>query len=621
MVDDIDCKSEVFGVARRNGYNEFFQCHSEGRDADDISPPPCASDALWTLIGNGPVSGGRSMLGPVHTVGHLLYGCRIQHVNSPLESFRVSFRPVVQKTARNTEGPNMNIGLIALYDLDSFSIRTLHSVLKNNNIEVDSLFFKSENPNNTMDKPQESEIDSLIRFIDNKQYDVIGISVRSSILSLAEEIALRIKKLKNPPKIIFGGIQPTLNPLRCFGNADIIVVGEGEKPIVEICQKKPLNNILNIYFKNSNNIHKNPVGFVEENLDHIPFPDFSDENKYFFNNGRSMKLNSRNYRTTYSVMTSRGCPFSCTYCCNSALRNIYKGKYLRRRSVDNVIDELRLARKNFPNTLYIYFLDDVFTFDKAWIKDFAKKYKEFISLPFFCYVHPKMCDEETIALLKSIGLATTTMGVQTFSDRTRKYYQRLETNEGILKSTKILNKYNIHFSLDIIMDCPIENEDDMKTNLDWLLKIKPPFSVHTHTMTYFPNTVLTEDFVKRGLIHQNQVEDELEKGWVKWTPSLDLSRDKLNLLYDCLYFLAKHRFRNKSMIRKLQKSRYFRNNPDKLAKIIKLFSIDALSLNWNSKADRIRFFISRGILPLLKGDFKFISIRLKQLNDTDKPIA
>ena len=260
----------------------------------------------------------------------------------------------------------MKVGLIALYDLNSFSIRTLHSVLTKEKIYVDSLFFKCENPNNTMDKPSEKEIESLINFIKEKGYDIIGLSVRSSIFSLAKEISLKIRKLKCNTKIVWGGVQVTLNPNECVSYADFIVIGEGERAIVEIAKNKDLSKIKNIYFKKNNKIIKNDVGYVEENLDNIPPPDFLGKNKYFFNDGKVIPLNTSKYKTRYPIMTSRGCPFNCTYCCNNALRGIYRGKYLRRRSVDNVIGELVKAKKDFPNLMSISFLDDVFTFDKIW---------------------------------------------------------------------------------------------------------------------------------------------------------------------------------------------------------------------------------------------------------------
>ncbi len=511
------------------------------------------------------------------------------------------------------------IGLLALYDLNSFSVRTLHSVLKKKGFDVESLFFKCENPNNTMTKPSEEEMNSLIMFIESKKYEIIGVSVRSSLFSVAGEIAMRLKKLGNPPLVVFGGIQSTLNPEKCLKYADVATIGEGEWAFSDVCKGTPLKKIKNIFYKSKGNIIKNKFGFLEEDLDKIPFPDFLDKSKYFFNEGKIRPMKTREYKTRYSLMTSRGCPFSCTYCCNSTLRKMCHGKYLRRRSVNNVIAELKIAKRNFPNILYVSFLDDVFTFDEKWVREFSIKYKREINLPFYCYTHSKMCREVVIRDLENAGLKNTTMGVQSFSEEIRKgCYERDEKNVDILKSAKILKKFGIHFALDIIMDNPLETEEDLKINLNWLLKIPAPFELHTHTLTYFPNTKISEDFLKQGLIKETDLEDKLEKGWQRWTPALDLKRDKLNLFYDCLYFLAKNRFRSKILIRRLQRSSYFRNNPDKLVKIIRVFSLDFLSLNWNSKLDKAKLLLSQGILALLHGEFRFLFLKIKQqIKDPD----
>ena len=510
------------------------------------------------------------------------------------------------------------IGLISLYDLNSFAIRTLHSVLKKEGLQVTSLFFKCENPNNTMDKPTKREIDNLINFINLNEYDIIGISVRSSLFSLAKHISRELKKLNKSPLIVWGGIQSTLNPEKCLQHADIIVIGEGEKAFVEICKSKKFKEIKNIHYHLKNKIIKNGVGYVEENLDTIPFPDFLDKDKYFLNGKNVIPLATKKYKTRYSLMTSRGCPFNCTYCCNSTLSKMCRGKYLRRRSVDNVINELNKAKKDFPNLLSISFIDDVFTFDKKWLKEFSIKYKKEINLPFYCYAHARMCDEEIIKCLKYAGLSSTTMGVQSFSDRIKTDYSRFEKNEQIIKILKLFKKYGIAFALDIIMDNPLEKEEDLKKNLNCLLEIPTPFDLHTHTLTYFPHTKLTKEFIKQGIIKREDVEDELEKGWKRWTPALDLNRNKLNLFYDCLYFLTKLRFRNEFLIRKIHKSKYFRKNPESLAKFIRFFSTDFLSLDWNSREDRFKFFISQGLTALIKWDFKFLFLKIKQqINDSE----
>ncbi|GAG66375.1 unnamed protein product, partial [marine sediment metagenome] len=432
-----------------------------------------------------------------------------------------------------------------------------------------------------------------------------GISIRSLFFSLAKHISEKLKKINKPPLIVWGGIQPTLNPEKCLPWADIIVIGEGEKAFVEICKDKKFKGIKNIYYHLKNRVIRNDTGYVEENLDSIPFPDFSDKNKYLINENKLVPL-SEKYKTRYYLMTSKGCPFNCSYCCNSTLSKMCRGKYLRRRSVDNVISELKEAKKNCPNLLSISFVDDVFTFDKEWLKDFSPKYKKEINIPFFCFTHAKMCDEEIIKYLKFAGLSSVAMGVQSFSYRIKKIYSRFEKNEQIIKVLKLLKKYKIEFTLDIIMDNPLEEEEDLKINLNCLLKIPSPFHLSTHTLTYFPNTALTDSFIEKGIIKKEDVEDEIEKGWGRWTPSLDLSRNKLNLFYDCLYFLTKLRFRSEFLIRKIQENKYFRENPKRLAKFLRFFSVDISSLDWDSRADKFKFLIFQGLTSLVKRDFKFL---------------
>ena len=503
--------------------------------------------------------------------------------------------------------------LISFYDLNSFGVRTLHSALKREKIEVDSLFFKCQNPNNTEDKPTEEEKDLLVNFIIKKGYKVVGFSFRSFLFSLIAELSAKIKQHPNPPLIVFGGVQSTLNPSRCIKHSDVVVVGEGEQTLIDICSNKDLKDIENIYYKNGDEIIKNNITcVVEQDLDKIPFPDFSDEDKYFLNGSNIKPLETFRYKTKYSIMTSRGCPFGCSYCSNNYLRKLYTGKYVRRRSVDNVIKELIQAKESFPNLMGIAFWDDVFTFDKEWIKEFVVKYRREINLPFRCFIHPMNCDEDIIKMLSNAGLQSVEMGVQTFSDKIRKNYLRSETTEQVLRACKILRFYGIKFSMDLIIDDPLQTEEDLKDNLDALLKIKPKFTVHPLTLTLFPETELANRYLEEDIISTNELEDNLGEGWTRWSPCLDAKRDKLNLLYDCLYYLSQSRYRSKYLIQKIQNSSYFRKNPEALARFLRFFSFELFSLDWNSRFDRYKFFISQGVLSVFKQPVKFTYLKVKQ---------
>tara|TARA_Y100000310_G_scaffold162833_1_gene162771 strand:- start:5048 stop:6418 length:1371 start_codon:yes stop_codon:yes gene_type:complete len=454
---------------------------------------------------------------------------------------------------------------------------------------------------------------------------MVGFSVRSVLLKLTEDINEAIKETskrlkKKKPMIILGGHHITTNPEDGINFADVVIIGEAEETLLDLCGNKDMKEIKNIWYKKNGKIIKNPSGFVVEYLDKIPYPDYSDKNKWLFNNGKVVPAKLSKYKTRYTTMTQRGCPMNCAFCGISAVRKIYQGKFLRRRSVDNVINGLKKAKEQFPYLSYISFMDDIFTINPEWINEFVIKYKKEIDLPFYCYSHPKFVQEDMIKQLKNAGVADIAMGVQTFSARMRKIYNRYGDEEDIVKATDVFHKYKIRYAIDLILDDPKIEEDDLKTNLKALLRIKPPFSLHLHTMTYLPKTNLTDSYIADKTISIESVESIKQEGWGRWTPSLDLSRDKRNKFYDALYSLTKSRFRSKWLIKKLSQSDYYKENPDKLMSLVRKISTDMLSLNWNNKYDRLKFFASNGIIAILRGDFAFLKVKAKQLMDKDAVI-
>src|SRR3989338_556530 len=150
--------------------------------------------------------------------------------------------------------------LITLYDLDSFSVRTLHAVLKEAGFNVNSLFFKRLNSNNTMDHPSLSEINRLIKMIKESAPFLVGISVRSANFKLACKITEEIKKELNT-LVIWGGVHSTIRPYQCLEFADIVCIGEGEGAIVELTAQLSkgleIDKIQNLWIKKGNEIIKN----------------------------------------------------------------------------------------------------------------------------------------------------------------------------------------------------------------------------------------------------------------------------------------------------------------------------------------------------------------------------
>jgi radical SAM superfamily enzyme YgiQ (UPF0313 family) len=194
----------------------------------------------------------------------------------------------------------------------------------------------------------------------------------------------------------------------------------------------------------------------------------------------------------YNIISSRGCPFSCSYCCNSFLSKLYETKNIRKRSPHNVIEELRSEAEKFPELILINIHDDCFLAHSGqWHQEFVKDYKKWINRPFIVRSTPLHLTEEKIKILKEAGLAWVTMGLQSGSERiNRDVYRRNVSNEKFLDATHVAKKYGVSGYYDVILDNPFEEEQDVVDTVKVLGEIPKPFQLQIFTLTFYKGTDL-----------------------------------------------------------------------------------------------------------------------------------
>lgn len=354
----------------------------------------------------------------------------------------------------------------------------------------------------------ERELRLFVDLIKELRPDFIGFSLTTVVFNAAVKLTALVKKEIPGIPVIWGGIEPTIEPEKCLEFADIVCLGEGEEAVCEfaeaISEDKDYRGIRNLWFKDEDRLIKNDLRELIQDLDSIPLPDFSFDDKYLIDSDRlfqgkmlQRKLNDGHYET----ITSRGCPFSCTYCCNDQLKILYPNqKYIRRRSVENVIDELRLVkRERKPD--FIDFHDDIFTFNRQWIEKFADLYKQYINLPFFCNIHPRYTKEDIILTLKNSGLSGTTFGIQSGSEYVaNEIYNRKVLNEDIIACSNLLHRLGINHNFDLITNNPLETEEHCIETLDLLLALpRPRLNNGLSKLSFFPGTEITKMLDDRGI--------------------------------------------------------------------------------------------------------------------------
>jgi radical SAM superfamily enzyme YgiQ (UPF0313 family) len=300
---------------------------------------------------------------------------------------------------------------------------------------------------------------------------------------------------------IMGGPHSTFHPDVIYEDSlDAICVGEGEDSFVDllraISNKKPLDNIPNILTRN--NKDKFTVRNLTEDLDVLPFPDYS----LIYDNTPMGRYPLK------SFITSRGCPYDCTYCFNSAWRKIYEGRgmVIRRHSVDYVIDEIRYVKKKWPLS-FVKFYDDIFTYRvDDWLEEFSKKYTKYINIPFFILTRADLLTEDMIRLLKNSGCRTVSMSIEAGNaDIRNNMLNRRMSDEQIIHAHRLCDKYGIYTFTNCIVGLPGTSIKNDIESIDLAIKAKVTWAEFLIFHPY-PGTKLGQRTIEMGFYNPDYKE-------------------------------------------------------------------------------------------------------------------
>lgn len=464
----------------------------------------------------------------------------------------------------------MNVALISLYDVENNAVRIISPLLRNNNHRVIEIYFKHW-INNYFSPPKEVELRNLVKLLKDYRVDIAGMSLRaSSYHKVAEIITKTIKPEVNIP-VVWGGIHPTLLPDRCIETADIVCLGESEEVMVElvnnISQGRSIENIKNLWVKKSENeIIKNEVRPLQENLDSLPFRDYISADKFYIDGSRVIKGEPLFKVKSFRIMVSRGCLYECSFCYNSYFKRFYDGKgvYYRYRGVESVIKELESAKNFFKNLKTVMFDDEIFWFGKDWTEEFLCKYSRRIGLPFECFLSPQVVKEDYITKLKKIGLRVVYMGIQNIERINRQLYNRFTSNEEVLNSARIFHKLGLDSRYQIILDDPVSTSEDKEELFQLLMALQRPFQLYLFSMTVFPRTELGYKLLEKKLINESGLEMQSEKVFKQYRIDLGYPRSKEDVFWISLIVLLSKSFISKRFIYKLSTVSFLKSHPQAL---------------------------------------------------------
>ena len=346
--------------------------------------------------------------------------------------------------------------------------------------------------------------DAVLKMIRRQKPDVLAFSPMTGTYQWMLGIADDAKRLCPGVRILFGGVHTSAVPDLVLQEppVDYVCVGEGDLALPAILKALSQDDVLtplpNTRYKSRNGtIVRGPqTGFVQD-LDTLPGFDKSIWEDHIF------------LGDIYFTMASRGCPFRCTYCFNnfySQLGGPHKGKYVRQRSVDHMMRELLFARRRYKLKL-VEFEDDIFTFNKKWLKNFLEHYKRDIRVPFQCLTHPSFMDDDVIRWLAAAGCRFVQMGLQSADeDFKNRVIKRNEKNRHIETVMKTMRRYGVELKVDHMFGLPGEPISAQDTARDLYARV-PPYRIQTFWMNFFPGTEMTQQALSEGILSQADIKN------------------------------------------------------------------------------------------------------------------
>jgi len=306
---------------------------------------------------------------------------------------------------------------------------------------------------------------------------------------ILEDIRRRFPQLT----LIAGGPHPTYYPkIMDTWPLDALVVGEGDLVIAPLLENlregKSIRSLMNVHTKE----FKNPQGSLVQRLDDLPFADrellaLKEPFKYI-----PMK----------SFFATRGCPYSCSYCFNSAFNSMHanKGKIMRRRSVESLIREIEDVKARYRMD-FLRFGDDTFVMKyDAWVEEFVDKYRKRIGVPFYFLIHPNLAEERLVKALKEAGCYSIMMGIESGNEQVRRKVLGRNVSDATIKEAfRLYRKYDIKVFSNTILALPDTGLKEDLESLEFTLDCRPYYSGFT-VFTPFPGTVLGEYVREKGYV-------------------------------------------------------------------------------------------------------------------------
>lgn len=350
----------------------------------------------------------------------------------------------------------------------------------------------------------DSSIKEIIRYADKISPEVVGITMNTTNRFEALELAKLIKNRYRIP-IILGGPHPTLVPdqlLKNYNFIDFIIRNEGEYSTLELInsleKKIDLDKVFGLSYRKDKEVIHNPRALIIENLDELPFPEwrFFDLKKYVSQPEYPEEYKNHPYG---SIISSRGCPFKCTFCSSSN----FWGYKIRFRSAKSVLDEIKMLYN--LGIRFIVFNDDNFTSDKKRTIEICKMIiNEGLheKMGWQCRAEVNVVDDELLMWMKKANCNMLEFGVEDCTEEGIRWFKKSHTKSQTKTAFELCKRYRIKTKSYFIVGGDHETKENIRIKKKYIEELDPDVTTASILLAY-PMTEVYEIGKKKGLWNDN----------------------------------------------------------------------------------------------------------------------
>ncbi|MGI0053063.1 MAG: B12-binding domain-containing radical SAM protein, partial [Thermoplasmata archaeon] len=296
---------------------------------------------------------------------------------------------------------------------------------------------------------------------------LVGVHTKTLTMPRALAIAKLVREMGSVP--IAGGPDSTTRPeVYLEGGFAAVVLGEGELTLQEAAERAadglPLDGLAGVATLEAGTVRRGPPRPYLADLDALPLPawDLLDMETYL------ARWQARTGERRAALLTSRGCPFDCSWCSKPTF-----GRTFRQQSPERVLAEVRALRSRY-RVDYVRFCDDVFGIQRKWLERLLDGMVELRpTLAFECLARVDLLKPELLQRMKQAGLQRVYVGVESGS---QKMLDRMNRGTRIAQIERVASELKLHGIRQywfLMLGYPGETLEDVEATLKLFRRFRP----------------------------------------------------------------------------------------------------------------------------------------------------